>query len=509
MNKSAAEETTIPKISVGIDGFDQITEGGIPKGRTTLVAGTSGSGKTFLALQYLVGGATQFGDNGVIVTFEETPEEIMRNVQSLGWDMKKLVKDKKIAFVDCSPEPGETIVESGVYDFSALMARIEHAVRSVNGKRVIMDSIGSVFSQFTDRNLVRNELHRIASGLRALEVTSLITVERVDEYGDIARFGVEEFVSDNVIILRNPLDNEKRRRTIEILKFRGTTHQKGEFPFSIDPVDGMIIIPLSAMELEQRSSTVRIHSGNKKLDEMCGGGMFRDSIVLVSGATGTGKTLMATQFAHAGITSGQKVIYFAFEESREQLMRNAEAWSFKFGSAEKDGLLKIICRYPESMGLEDHLINIKRDIEGFKPVYIACDSLSALERVSSVRSFREFVIGLTSHIKHNEMAGMFTNTTSMLMGGESITETHVSTITDSIVLLRYVELQGEMRRGITVLKMRGSRHDKQIREYAVNDTGMHIGEPFRGVSGIISGAPSYSVGEESVRLSELFNEGGE
>jgi circadian clock protein KaiC len=248
-----------------------------------------------------------------------------------------------------------------------------------------------------------------------------------------------------------------------------------------------------------------VSSGNEELDGMCGGGMFRDSIILVSGATGTGKTLMVTQFIKAGLMANHKVLLYAFEESREQLIRNATSWGIDFAGAEKKGDLKIICRYPESMGLEDHLIHIKREIKELKPVYVAFDSLSALERVSTVRSFREFVIGLTSFIKHNEMAGMFTNTTSMLMGGESITEAHVSTITDSIILLRYVELHGRVRRGITVLKMRGSWHDKDIHEYVVDNTGMHIKEPFVGVSGILSGVPTFSAGDERQNLTAMFD----
>ena len=504
--KRAAAEP-FSKIPVGIAGFDQISYGGVPKGRTTLIAGTAGSGKTIFALQFIVGGIEQYGENGVIVTFEESPNDLARNVESLGWKIFDLVDEGKVAFVDASPEPGETVLEVGSYDLSALLARIEHAIRKVNATRVILDSVGAIFPQFTDSNVVRRELHRVVSGMRQLGVTALITIERVHEYGDIARFGVEEFVADNVMILRNPLEHEKRRRTIEILKFRGTTHQKGEYPFTIDPTNGVTIIPLSAIELKQKSSNVRTTSGNADFDNMCGGGLFRDSIILVSGATGTGKTLMVTQFMKGGIDAGQKVILFAFEENREQLVRNATSWGVDFETAEKEGSLRIICRYPETMGLEDHLIHIEREIDSFKPTAIAIDSLSALERVSTVKSFREFVIALTSFIKHREIAGMFTNTTSMLMGGESITETHISTITDSIVLLRYVELHGSMHRAITVLKMRGSWHDKQIREYVVSETGMKIGAPFHGIGGILSGNITYSVIEEKRHLDTLFSEG--
>lgn len=496
----------LPKLATGIPGFDQIGGGGLPKNRTTLVAGTAGSGKTVLALEFLMAGIRDYAEPGVIITFEELPEDIALNVRSFGWDIDQLVADNMIGIVDATPTPGEQVIEAGAFDLSALMARVESVISRIDAKRVILDAVGALFPQFSDGNTVRRELHRIHSALRRLGVTTLMTMERLDEEGGVGRFGVEEFVADNVILLRNRLEQEKRRRTIEILKFRGSTHQKGEYPFSIDPSDGVTIIPLSAIELKQSSSDIRVSSGVAELDKMCGGGMYRDSIILVSGATGTGKTLTVTEYLKAAIQSGEKALLFGAEESREQMIRNAASWGTDFAKAERDGLLRIVCRYPEVMGLEDHLIQMKRDIEEFKPDRIAVDSMSAFERVSTPKSFREFVIGITSHIKHLEVTGLFTNTTSMLMGGESITETHVSTITDTIILLRYVELHGEMRRGLTVLKMRGTWHEKDIREYVIDNTGMHIGEPFKGVHGILSGMPTYTIEHERERLGTLFSE---
>jgi circadian clock protein KaiC len=319
---------------------------------------------------------------------------------------------------------------------------------------------------------------------------------------------VEEFVADNVIILRNALEEEKRRRTIEILKFRGTPHQKGEYPFTVSSGEGLIIIPLSAIELEQKSSNLRISSGNESFDAMCGGGFFRDSIILVSGATGTGKTLMVTEFIEGGTRNGERCLLFAFEESREQLFRNATGWGVDFKKMEEEGKLKVLCTYPEAMGIEDHLIKMKNTMQEFKPNRLAVDSLSALERVSTGKGFREFVISLTSFIKHQEVAGLFTSTTPTLMGGTSITEGHISTITDSIILLRYVEIFGEMRRGLTVLKMRGSAHDKVIREFTIDSEGMHIGEPFRRISGILAGHPMHVSDSEFGRLEKMFGEEG-
>lgn len=493
----------VPKIATGVEGLDLVTNGGLPKGRATLVAGSSGSAKTILALQFLVNGIRGCDENGVFVTFEETPEDIARNVESFGWDLLAFQKQGKLALVDVSPEPGGVVVESGDYDFSGLLARIEAAVKKVNAQRVSIDSISALFSQFADAGMVRRELFRIAAGLKKMGVTALITAERTAEYGGIARHGIEEFVADNVIILRNILDEEKRRRTVEVLKYRGAPHQKGEFPFTISD-RGVEVLPLSAMELTQKSSNVRLSTGNEDLDEMCGGGFFRDSIILASGATGCGKTLMVTTFLDDGSMRGEKTLVFAFEESREQLLRNAIGWGKDFRKWEDQGLLKIVCAYPEILGLEDHLLRMKREIEEFGPRRIAVDSLSAMERVSSVRSFREFVICLCSFIKERETAGLFTATTASLMGGTSVTETHISTITDTIILMRYVELMGEMHRGITVLKMRGSWHDKCIRQYDIDGKGMHVGKPFHNVGGILAGTPMQVIVGETEKLADMF-----
>ncbi|GAB4500946.1 MAG: circadian clock protein KaiC [Anaerolineales bacterium] len=484
-------DNMVVKIRTGISGFDDVTEGGLPLGRTTVVSGTAGSGKTVLAAQFLAEGIRQFGEAGVFITFEESPQDIRRNILSLGWDVTVWEAENRWAFVDASPQLGQEDVLSGSYDLSGLLARIEHAVRKTGAKRVAMDSLGAIFSRFADSSLVRSELFRISSALKNLGVTAIMTAERRDEYGDISRFGVEEFVADNVIILRNVLEGEKRRRTLEILKFRGTGHHKGEYPFTILPGGGIVVIPLAAIELKQRSSALRVTSGNARLDQMCGGGFFRDSIILVSGATGTGKTLITTEFVAGGVEKGEKSLLFAFEESREQLFRNATGWGRDFERMERDGLLKVVCDYPEVAGLEDHYIRMKAIIEAFRPNRVAVDSLSALERISNLKGFREFVIGLTSFIKHEEIAGLFTATTPTLTGGASITETHISTITDSIILLRYVEMRGEMQRGLTMLKMRGSAHDHDIHEFKIDGAGMHIGEPFRSVAGILAGRPIY------------------
>ena len=371
MKQPTNDQQSIIKLETGIPGFDLISKGGLPQGRTTLVSGTAGSAKTVLAVQFLAMGIMEMDEHGVFITFEESPDDIRKNMKGFNWDISQWEAEGKWSFVDASPQADEETVISGSYDFGALLSRIEHAITRINAKRVSMDSLAAVFTQFTESGIVRRELFRIAVAIKQMGVTALMTAERTDEYGDIARYGVEEFVADNVIILRNSLEEEKRRRTIEILKFRGTTHQKGEFPFTIIPGEGIVVIPLSAMELKQKSSDLRITSGNRELDKMCGGGFFRDSVILVSGATGNGKTLMVTEFIKGGIQKGERCLLFAFEESREQLFRNAIGWGIDFEKMENDGNLMVVCSYPEVMGMEDHLIRMKKIIGEFKPNRVA------------------------------------------------------------------------------------------------------------------------------------------
>ncbi|MBF0507810.1 MAG: hypothetical protein HQK57_02665 [Deltaproteobacteria bacterium] len=265
---------TIPvveKLKIGIPGFDQISHGGLPKDRTTLVSGTSGSAKTVFAVQFLASGIQQADQHGVFVTFEESPRDICQNMLGFNWNIQEWEKQGKWAFVDASPQVGEETIVAGKFDLGALLARIKHAVQKVNASRISLDSLGAIFTKFNDSNTIRRELFRIATALKAMGLTAIMTAERTQEYGEVSRFGVEEFVADNVIVLRNVLDEENRRRTMEVLRFRGTSHQKGEMPFTIVPGHGIIMIPLSAIEIKQTSSSTRVTSGSPELDRMCGG----------------------------------------------------------------------------------------------------------------------------------------------------------------------------------------------------------------------------------------------
>ena len=492
----------VQKIRTMIEGFDDISHGGLPVGRSTLVSGTSGTGKTLLAVQFLYHGITYFDEPGVFVTFEESPADIITNAYSFGWDLQSLIDSGKLFILDACPDPeGEEIV--GSFDLSALIERIQYAIRKYQAKRVSIDSVTAIFHQYDAAEVVRREIFRLLARLKQIGVTTLMTTERVDEYGPVARFGVEEFVSDNVVIVRNTLECERRRRTLEILKLRGTTHMKGEYPFTITD-QGISIFPLGAMRLTQRSSNVRVSSGVETLDRMCGGGFFKDSIILATGATGTGKTLLVSNFLANACENGERSILFAYEESRSQLSRNASSWGIDFEEMERKGLLKIICAYPESTGLEDHLQIIKTQIAEFKPSRIAIDSLSALDRGVSNNSFRQFVIGVTGYAKQEEITGFFTNTTEQFMGSNSITDSHISTITDTILMLQYVEIRGEMSRALNVFKMRGSWHDKSIREYVITSDGPQIQESFRNLEGIISGSPRRVASNEKSELSRIM-----
>lgn len=491
----------VQKIRTMIEGFDDISNGGLPVGRSTLVSGTSGTGKTLFAVQFLYNGITQFDEAGIFVTFEESPADIIKNAYSFGWDLQKLIDDGKLFILDASPDPeGQEVV--GNFDLSALIERIQYAIRKYKAKRVSIDSVTAVFQQYAAVSVVRREIFRLVARLKQVGATTIMTTERVDEYGPVARFGVEEFVSDNVVIVRNVLEGERRRRTMEILKLRGTTHMKGEYPFTITN-QGINIFPLGAMRLTQRSSNARVSSGVATLDSMCGGGFFKDSIILATGATGTGKTLLVSMFLQNACQNGERAILFAYEESRAQLSRNAYSWGIDFEDLEQRGLLKIICAYPESAGLEDHLQIIKSEIAEFKPSRIAIDSLSALARGVSNNAFRQFVIGVTGYAKQEEITGFFTNTTDQFMGSHSITDSHISTITDTILMLQYVEIRGEMSRAINVFKMRGSWHDKGIREYIISENGPEIKDSFRNFERIISGSPTRISVDEKNELSRI------
>lgn len=474
-------------LPTGIPGFDLIASGGVPLDRMLLISGTAGAGKTIFATQFLVEGIRQMAEPCVFVTLEETPDDLRASMRSLGWDPAPMEANGQLLFIDGSPQVDEeTLI--GDYDLGGLLARIEAAIRRVGAKRLALDAVTALFARFPDRARVRAELFRINRAIRAMGVTSVITSERAADEGLISRYGVEEFVADNVIVLRNVLEGELRRRTLEILKMRGVPHRRGEFPFVIMHDRGIEVVPLSAIPLRHPSTTERTTSGNAALDRMCAGGLLRGSTTMVSGQTGVGKTLTATEFAAGGAAAGERCLFYNFEESREQLFRNAAAWGYDFEKLEADGMLRVVCEYPESANLEDRLVRIKDTIDEFRPRRLAVDTLNSLHRLSSDKTFRDFILGLTMLIKREQITTWLTADVGPIVGAVEVTEHHLPTLTDAIVLLRYVEIGSHMYRSLTVLKMRGSRHETEIHEFSIDDTGLHIGPPFQQAEGVLTGS---------------------
>ncbi|WP_061290993.1 circadian clock protein KaiC [Herbidospora cretacea] len=482
MTRGAGVERT----ATGISGFDDIAIGGLPTGRPTLVAGTTGSGKTLFSMEFLARGITGFGDPGVYVTFDETPDALRRNAHSLGFDMETWEADGTWMFVDASLEAGEQTPTVGTYDLGALMARIEHAVRRIGARRVSLDSLGSVFTRFADQDLVRRELYRLARLLDSLGVTSVLTTERDADYNGVTRQGVEEFVFDNVVILRSVMRDERRHRTIEIVKFRGTTHRTGEWLFTIDPEDGLVIIPVAFLAPRDRASRERVSTGNAELDAMVGGGVFRDAVVLLIGSYGGGKTLTALQFADAAYRAGERCLFHAFDVTRGQLGRDAAGWDLDLDVMEASGLLRVTATYPEVASVEDHFLRIRRDIAEFAPARLVIDGLSALERRATPRTLLDIVVALGGVVRQREITTLFTSAPT---SGSTTPIMETASIADVTLVLRDVEGPGEVRRAIAVLQTRGSAHDHAIREVTIDGDGMHIGDPFPEILHLLPDTP--------------------
>jgi circadian clock protein KaiC len=497
--------TLLPRLPTGIAGFDDVSQGGLPANSVTLVAGTAGSGKTVLALQFLAEGVRRFGQPGVFVTFGEPARKLRWFTGEFAWEVPAWELDGRWTFIESAPGPEDkTAVVGGHFDLTVLLNGITEAVERTGAQRVAIDSLNVLFARFEDSAAVRDGLVRITSRLERLGVTAVMTIGRDREADHVTPMGVEEYVADNLIILRNELEEETRRRTLEVLKFRGTRHRQGKFPFAITREQGIVVIPLSA-QLDQPTSSGRISSGIPAFDEMCGGGLFQDAVTLVSGSTGTGKTSVAMQFALEGAQQGEPALVVGFEESRDQMLRAVSGWPYDVAALEADGKLRFLIDYPEVRTFEEHLVHIQGAVEDLGATRLVLDSLTSLRRGGPERSFREFTIGLTAYLKQREVSGLLTTGQASLAGQElTATQEHVSSLTDAIVMLRYIEVYGELKRGITVLKVRGSGHDKTIREYTIGPNGIEIGSPLRTTTGIMSGRPSQLDATESARLTDIF-----
>jgi len=493
------------RVKTGIPGFDVLSRGGLPKGRGTLVLGTAGSGKTIFAVQFLVAGIKEHGEPGVFVTFEESKEDVGRDVAGFGWNIKALEDEGKLACVDASPEPEQEHEIVGDYELAPLLARIELAVKKTGAKRLAIDSTSAVFNRF-DPGKVRTELFRITAFANKMGVTTVMTMEREEEDGALGRHGVEQFVMDNVVLLKNATGGESRNRSIEILKARGADHGKGENPVVIKNGEGIVVVPFSGSGSQKGATIERISFGIPELDEMVGGGLFGDSITLISGATGTGKTMLCANFVKAGADVGERSVFFGFEESSDEIMRNAGATGAGVSKLVEEGLIKIECFFPESKTPFQHFLHILRTIDEFGPSRICIDSISALERICSQEMYVRFMARLVYELKQRGVAAVFTVAAGELMGGATITQSHISTISDAILLLRYLEVYGEMKRGMVVLKLRGSANDRRLHEFFISEEGIRIAGPFRDISGVFSQSPSMFPVEERDRIGKKYRE---
>ena len=489
---------SLPKAPTGIPGLDEITKGGLPRGRPTLVCGSAGCGKTLLAMEFLVRGATEYGEPGVFMAFEETAEELTQNVRSLGFDLTKLIKQKKLALDFVWVERSE-IEETGEYDLEGLFIRLNAAIESIGAKRVVLDTIEALFSGLQNEGILRAELRRLFRWLKDKGVTAVITGERGE--GTLTRRGLEEYVSDCVILLDHRVTDQVSTRRMRIVKYRGTTHGSNEYPFLIDQ-DGFSVLPITSLGLQHRVNDERVSSGIPRLDDMMGGeGFYRGSTVLISGTAGTGKTSMAAHFVQAACERGERCLYFAFEESPGQLTRNMRSIGLDLGKCIKKGLLNIHSSRATFYGLEMHLGLIHKMVQQFNPQIVVADPIGALITAGARHDANLMIVRLIDFLKSRGITAMLINLTS---GGDSLesTEIEISSIVDTWLLLRDVELGGERNRALYVLKSRGMKHSNQLREFVLTDDGVELLDVYVGPEGVLTGSSRRSL-EARERASAL------
>ncbi|TPV32774.1 circadian clock protein KaiC [Paucihalobacter ruber] len=500
MSKIANANTTIklPKSPTGITGFDEITLGGLPTGRPTLVCGGAGCGKTLFGIEFLVRGATQFNEPGVFMSFEETIEELTINVASLGFDLNKLIKQKKIALDHVHIERSE-IEETGEYDLEALFIRLEYAIDSIGAKRVVLDTIESLFAGLPNQLILRAELRRLFRWLKEKGVTAIITGERGDE--TLTRQGLEEYVSDCVIMLDHRVTEQTSTRRLRVVKYRGSVHGTNEYPFLIDE-SGFSVLPVTSLGLEHKVSNERISSGIPALDDMLEGkGYFRGSTVLVSGTAGIGKTSIAAHFAAAACKRGERVLYFCFEESPKQLIRNMLSIGINLEPWVKKGLLQFQASRPTLYGLEMHLAVTHKFVNEFKPNVVVLDPINTFVTNDKEFELRTLLMRIIDFLKVKQITALFTSLTRSDCGLEG-SDAGISSLIDTWLLLRDIELNGERNRGIYILKSRGIANSNQIREFDLTDKGVKLRDVYIGANGVLTG--SARIAQEAHENSEML-----
>lgn len=474
----------IDKAPTGIPGLDEITQGGLPRGRPTLVCGSAGCGKTLLAMEFLVRGATQFGEPGVFVSFEEAPEEIAVNVRSLGFDVPSLIQQKKLLIDHVRLDRGG-FEEAGEYDLEGLFVRLAYAIDQVKAKRVALDTIETLFAGLSNEGILRAELVRLFRWLKEKGVTAVITGERGE--GTLTRHGLEEYVSDCVILLDHRVNEQVSTRRMRIVKYRGSTHGTNEYPFLID-ARGFSVLPVTSLGLAHQIHNERISSGIGALDQMLGGaGYYRGSSVLVSGTAGTGKTSLSAHFADACCRRGEKVLYLAFEESPDQIIRNMASIGLNLDRWVKKRLLHFHANRPSLQGLEMHLVQTHRLVEDLSPSAVIVDPMSSLLASGDELSAHNMLLRLVDFLKARGATGFFTSLTDPSQPLEA-TGVAVSSVMDTWLLLRDVESSGERNRVLYVLKSRGMAHSHQLREFRITGEGIKLFDVYVGPDGVLTGS---------------------
>jgi len=476
--------TQLEKSLTGIKGLDEVTKGGLPKGRPTLICGGAGSGKTLLAAEFLVRGALQFGEPGVFMSFEETSDELTKNVVSLGFKLDDLVAQKKISLDYIKIDRSE-IEETGEYDLEGLFVRLNHAIDSIGAKRVVLDTLEALFAGIPNEAILRAELRRLFRWLKDKGVTAVITAERGRE--QLTRHGLEEYVSDCVILLDHRVFEQIATRHLRVVKYRGALHGTNEFPFLIGDT-GISVLPITSLGLNHKVSSERIATGIPRLDAMLGGrGFFRGSSILLTGTPGTGKTIISANFAQAACRRGERVLFFSFEESPNQITRNVHSIGLRLEPLIKRGLLRFHSARPSLYGLEMHLATMFKEIAAFQPHVVIVDPITSLMDAGTVSEGRGTVTRLIDYLKAGQVTSLFT---SLTQGGHSLqqSEMAMSSLMDSWLLLQDFEGNGERNRVLYVLKARGMAHSNQIREFLISDRGIDVVDAYIGPSGVLTGA---------------------
>jgi circadian clock protein KaiC len=478
------EVELLQKCPTGIKGLDEITGGGLPLGRPTLVCGGTGCGKTLLAMEFLVRGTTEYGEPGVFISFEEKSEELTKNFASLGFDLDDLAARKKLLLDHVHIERSE-IEETGAYDLEGLFIRMGHAIDSIGAKRVAIDTIETLFSGFSNELILRSELKRLFRFLKDKGVTAIVTGEQGER--TLTRFGLEEYVADCVIFLNHQVANQIATRRLRIVKYRGSAHGTNEYPFLLDE-KGFSVMPISSIGLDHPAPNDRISTGIPRLDTMLDGkGYYRGSSILVTGTAGTGKSSLAAHFVDAACRRGERCLYFAFEESRKQIIRNMRSIGLDLEQWVNKGLLEFRNSRPTLYGLEMHLVVMHRAIEEFQPAIVVIDPISNLLSAASEMEVKSMLSRLIDYLKMKEITAFCSDLTSIGGSGER-GDLGIISLMDSWILLQSIEASGERNRSLYVLKSRGMQHSNQVREFCLTDKGAKLQDVYVGPGGVLTGS---------------------